>query len=412
MKKLTLTTLTILFILTSNAVAAAPNLPKMSGQVPFAQDGNCVGKGVREYYKGEFSNAVRIWKPCAKNKGHAMNNLVHMYYYGLGVSQDYKLALKWLKRAKSKGYGSSEFDINGGIKLKALIKVIEVKKAEEDERKAAESKRKAAEYKRIADAKKVEEKRIADAKKSEEKRIADIKKTKETIDRELKKLNANSEKLQNLKLDKLALKANTLISEIENNTYSDLGTLQDFKQRLIKINSDIDKEEKRIADAKKAAEKKKAAELKRITDAKKAEIIAQEKLAEEKKAAEQRRIREEKRIAEEEKRITEEKRIAQEILDKKLALLPPKTELQEAQNFLSDIQTYLASNKDEFDFFEIVKFTKNTKLISEGISDDEQLKNVELFKAFVESSTAFVEFQNNSQNKSCLLYTSPSPRDS
>ena len=79
MKKLTLTTLTILFILTSNAVAAAPNLPKMSGQVPFAQDGNCVGKGVREYYKGEFSNAVRIWKPCAKNKGHAMNNLVHMY---------------------------------------------------------------------------------------------------------------------------------------------------------------------------------------------------------------------------------------------------------------------------------------------------------------------------------------------
>ena len=81
-----------------------------------------------------------------------------------------------------------------------------------------------------------------------------------------------------------------------------------------------------------------------------------------------------------------------------LHLLPPKTKLQKAQNFLSDIQTYIVSNKDEFDFFEIVKFTKNTKLISEGISDDEQLKNIELFKEFVKSSNAFLKFQNNIQD--------------
>ena len=88
-------------------------------------------------------------------------------------------------------------------------------------------------------------KKVANAKRAEEKRIADIKKTKKTIDKELKKLNGNFKKLQNLKLDKLKLKANTLISEIEENTYSDLGTFKDFKQRLIKINSDIDKEEKK-----------------------------------------------------------------------------------------------------------------------------------------------------------------------
>jgi len=96
------------------------------------------------------------------------------------------------------------------------------------------------------------------------------------------------------------------------------------------------------------------------------------------------------------KKAAERKRVAEE--NKKIALLPTQTEFQNAQHFLSDIQKYLVSNKDEFDFFEIVKFTKNTKLISEGILDDEQFKNVELFKAFVESSDAFLKFQKNSQD--------------
>jgi hypothetical protein len=142
-------------------------------------------------------------------------------------------------------------------------------------------------------------------------------------------------------------------------------------------------EQKRVADAKKAEEKKKAAEQKRLADAKKAERIAQEKLAEEKKAAEQKRVKEEKRIAKE---------------NKKLALLSPQTEFQNAQDFLSDIQDYIKNNPDEFDFFEIVKFTKNTKLIAEGILDDEQLKSIGLFKEFVKLSTTFLEFQKNRQN--------------
>jgi len=142
-------------------------------------------------------------------------------------------------------------------------------------------------------------------------------------------------------------------------------------------------EQKRVADAKKAEEKKKAAEQKRVADAKKTERIAQEKLAEEKKAAEQKRVKEEKRIAKE---------------NKKLALLSPQTEFQNAQDFLSDIQDYIKNNPDEFDFFEIVKFTKNTKLIAEGILDDEQLKSIGLFKEFVKLSTTFLEFQKNRQD--------------
>ena len=57
------------------------------------------------------------------------------------------------------------------------------------------------------------------------------------------------------------------------------------------------------------------------------------------------------------------------------------------------------SNPDEFDFFEIVKLIQNTKLISEGISDDRQLKNIGLFKEFIKSSSTFLEFQKNSQNE-------------
>jgi hypothetical protein len=123
-------------------------------------------------------------------------------------------------------------------------------------------------------------------------------------------------------------------------------------------------EEEKIADAKKAEEK-------RIADAKKAE---------------------EKRIADAKK--AEEKRIAEEIL----AQMPSETELQKAQNFLSNIQVFVASNPDEFDIFEIATFTMNTKLISEGVSNDEQMNTIELFKEFVKTSSAFIEFEKKQQD--------------
>jgi len=119
--------------------------------------------------------------------------------------------------------------------------------------------------------------------------------------------------------------------------------------------------------------------------------VAEEKKAEDKKIAEEKRIAEEKKIA-------EEKTIAEEILIKKIALIPPKTELQKAQNFLSDIQVFVASNPDEFDIFEIAMFTMNTKLISEGVSNDEQMNTIELFKEFVKTSNVFLEFEEKRQD--------------
>ncbi len=91
-------------------------------------------------------------------------------------------------------------------------------------------------------------------------------------------------------------------------------------------------------------------------------------------------------------------RIAEELLNKKLTIIPPETALQKAQNFLSEIKVFVERNPDEFDIFEIAMFTMNTKLISEGVADDEQLNTVEAFREFVKTSNAFKEFEEKQQD--------------
>jgi len=136
---------------------------------------------------------------------------------------------------------------------------------------------------------------------------------------------------------------------------------------VVKINQEKKKaaEAKRIADAKKAEEKKKAAEAKRIADAKKAE---------------------------------EKKKAAEEKLNQKLSLLQPKTKLLNAQNFIKDVVEFVEENPNEFDIMEVAMFKINTKLISKGTSDDEQMKTIDSFKEFVKSSPAFLEFQKKNED--------------
>ena len=112
-------------------------------------------------------------------------------------------------------------------------------------------------------------------------------------------------------------------------------------------------------------EKKKAAEAKRIADAKKAE---------------------------------EKKKAAEEKLNKKLSLLQPKTKLLNAQNFIKDVVEFVEENPNEFDIMEVAMFKINTKLISKGTSDDEQMKTIDSFKEFVKSSPAFLEFQKKNED--------------
>ena len=87
--------------------------------------------------------------------------------------------------------------------------------------------------------------------------------------------------------------------------------------------------------------------------------------------------------------------IAEEELNKKLALIPPETELQKAQNFLSDFQVYFASNADEFDIEKVFEFMQQSKPILDGSFKSKDRKNIEAFKQFAETSSDFRVFRKN-----------------
>jgi len=155
------------------------------------------------------------------------------------------------------------------------------------------------------------------------------------------------------------------------------------------------------ADAKKKAEeKKKALERKRLVNAKKAE---EKKKAEERKRLAAAKKAEEKKKAEERKRLVnakkaeEKKKIAEQALNKKLALIPPTSELIKAQDFLNDIDDFVANNPSEFDIMEIAMFKINTKLISEGVINADQIFTLSLFKKFGNTSSSFIKFQEMKQ---------------
>jgi hypothetical protein len=167
---------------------------------------------------------------------------------------------------------------------------------------------------------------------------------------------------------------------------------------VVQIKAEAKKEaqRKKVADAKKAEEKKKAAERKRVADAKKAE--EKKKAAERKRVADAKKAEEKKKVAIEKKRIAdakraEEKRVAEEKLKNALSLLPPKTKLQNAQDFLKDVEEFVSINPNEFDIMEVAMFKINTSSISEGILNDEQMKTLKIFKNSIKSSTIFLEFQ-------------------
>ena len=86
-------------------------------------------------------------------------------------------------------------------------------------------------------------------------------------------------------------------------------------------------------------------------------------------------------------------------VNKKIALLPPKSELQEAQNFLNDIQVFVKNNKDQFDILEVTDFMIQTKSILDGSFNAKDKKNIEAFKQFANSSYAFKSFRTEQLNR-------------
>ena len=131
------------------------------------------------------------------------------------------------------------------------------------------------------------------------------------------------------------------------------------------------------------------AEEKRIADAKKAESLKNQKELK-KKAAERKRVADAKK----EDELKKQKRTAEIELNKKISLLT-KSELQEAQNFLNHIQLFVKKNNTEFDIFEITEFIINTKNILDGSFTNKDKKNIEEFKKFTNESLNFQGFRRS-----------------
>ena len=66
-------------------------------------------KGLDAANRGDFATALNEWKPLAEQGNlKAQHNLGFMYMQGLGVSQDYRAAVKWYKLAAKQGFAGQE----------------------------------------------------------------------------------------------------------------------------------------------------------------------------------------------------------------------------------------------------------------------------------------------------------------
>ena len=117
----------------------------------------------------------------------------------------------------------------------------------------------------------------------------------------------------------------------------------------------------------------------------KKEQIEEERIAKEKQT-------EEERIAKEKQ--AEEAIIAEEKLQEQLNLIPQKSELESAQNFLNNVENFINIAPDEFDIVKISEFFILTKPILENIFEEKQKNDLVLFKNFTNTSSNFVDYLN------------------
>ena len=68
--------------------------------------------GVAANERGHFATALRAWLPMAeKGVAEAQNNVGHMYERGLGVAQNYALAMQWYRRAADQDLAEAQLNI-------------------------------------------------------------------------------------------------------------------------------------------------------------------------------------------------------------------------------------------------------------------------------------------------------------
>jgi len=84
-------------------------LSLMAGAPAFSAD---YQKGLDAAKKGDTATALREWTPLAE-QGHvlAQHNLGVTYRHGMGVPQDYKVAIKWFTLAAEQGDAEAQYNL-------------------------------------------------------------------------------------------------------------------------------------------------------------------------------------------------------------------------------------------------------------------------------------------------------------
>ena len=69
-------------------------------------------KGLDAAKKGNFETALKEWRPLAEQgDSYAQYNLGLMYDYGLGVIEDYTLAVYWYRQAAEQGHAKAQYNL-------------------------------------------------------------------------------------------------------------------------------------------------------------------------------------------------------------------------------------------------------------------------------------------------------------
>ena len=69
-------------------------------------------KGLDAAKKGNFETALKEWRPLAEQgDSYAQYNLGLMYDYGLGVIEDYTLAVYWYRQAAEQSHAKGQYSI-------------------------------------------------------------------------------------------------------------------------------------------------------------------------------------------------------------------------------------------------------------------------------------------------------------
>ena len=76
-------------------------------------------------------------------------------------------------------------------------------------------------------------------------------------------------------------------------------------------------------------------------------------------------------------------------------MIPQKSELESAQNFLNNVKKFINYFPDEFDIIKISEFLILTKPILENIFEEKQKNDLVLFKNFTNTSSNFVDYLNS-----------------